>query len=113
MMEGKFSGEGLLSLDADDDLMSAMARELVEKAGVGESADSIWRNLEKERGQLVPQPPPTTQQESGSLLDLPEFMVASPAPNHDGIRLLEPVRTEIKNTPWPATAVPVQLSLFG
>jgi hypothetical protein len=27
-------------LDADEDLMSAMARELVEKAGVGESADS-------------------------------------------------------------------------
>ena len=33
MMEGKFSGEGLQSLDADEDLMSAMARELVEKAG--------------------------------------------------------------------------------
>jgi hypothetical protein len=113
MMEGKFSGEGLMALDADEDLMSAMARELVEKAGVGESADSIWRNLEKERGQLVPQPPPTTQQESGPLLDLPEFMVAGPAPNHDGIHLLEPVRTEIKNAPWPATAVPVQLSLFG
>ncbi len=61
----------------------------------------------------MPQPPPTTQQESGSLLDLPESMVASPAPNHDGIHLLEPVRAEIKNTPWLATAVPVQLSLFG
>ena len=43
MMEGKFSGEGLQSLDADEDLMAAMARELVEKAGVGESADQIWR----------------------------------------------------------------------
>jgi hypothetical protein len=31
MMEGKFSGEGLQSLDTDEDLMSAMARELVEK----------------------------------------------------------------------------------
>ncbi len=39
MMEGKFSGEGLQSLDTDEDLMSAMARELVEKAGVGETAD--------------------------------------------------------------------------
>ena len=35
MMEGKFSGEGLQSLDADEDLMSAMARELVERAEVG------------------------------------------------------------------------------
>jgi hypothetical protein len=44
MMEGKFSGEGLQSLDPDEDLMAAMARELVEKAGVGESADQIWRS---------------------------------------------------------------------
>jgi SNF2 family DNA or RNA helicase len=43
MMEGKFSGEGLQSLDTDEDLMSAMARELVEKAGVGASADQMWR----------------------------------------------------------------------
>jgi hypothetical protein len=97
----------------DEDLMSAMARELVEKAGVGDSADLVWRQLEKERGQLVPQPPPPMQQESDSLLDLPDFVVANPSSNHDGIHLLEPVRTEIKSTPWPAAAVPVQLSLFG
>ena len=113
MLEGKFSGEGLMALDADEDLMSAMARELVEKAGVGESADLVWRQLEKERGQFVPQPPPPIQLESDSLLDLPDFVVANPSSNHDGIHLLEPVRTEIKSTPWPAAAVPVQLSLFG
>jgi hypothetical protein len=45
----EFSGEGPQSLDADEDLMSAMARELVEKAGVGESADQIWRHLDRER----------------------------------------------------------------
>ena len=93
--------------------MSAMARELVEKAGVGESADQVWRELEKERGQLVPQPPPPILQESGSLLDLPDFAVANPPSDRDGIHLVEHARTEIKNTPWPATAVPVQLSLFG
>ena len=38
MMEGKFSGEGIHSLENDDDMMSAMARELVERGGVGESA---------------------------------------------------------------------------
>jgi hypothetical protein len=37
MMEGKFSGEGgLHSMDADDDILAAMARELVEKGGVGD-----------------------------------------------------------------------------
>ena len=53
MMEGKFSGEGLQSLDSDEDLMSAMARELVEKAGVGESADAIWRQLDRERSKHI------------------------------------------------------------
>src|ERR1700735_2300757 len=49
MMEGKFSGEVLQALDTDEDLMSAMARELVQKAGVGESADAVWRQLDRER----------------------------------------------------------------
>ncbi len=52
MMEGKFSGEGLQALDTDEDLMSAMARELVETAGVVESADAIWRELDNERAMV-------------------------------------------------------------
>ena len=44
-MEGKFAGEGLQSIDEDDDMLSAMARELVEKNGIGETADSVWRAL--------------------------------------------------------------------
>jgi hypothetical protein len=34
MMEGKFSGEGIHSLESDEDMMSAMARELVERGRV-------------------------------------------------------------------------------
>jgi len=34
-MEGKFAGEGLQSIDEDDDMLSAMARELVSKNGIG------------------------------------------------------------------------------
>ena len=49
MMEGKFSGEGIHSMDADDDLLAAMARELVEKGGVGEAADAVWEELKRER----------------------------------------------------------------
>ena len=40
----------------DEDLMSAMARELVEKAGVGESADAVWRELDHEREKVQPRP---------------------------------------------------------
>jgi len=42
-MEGKFAGEGLHSIDEDDDMLSAMARELVERNGIGETADAVWR----------------------------------------------------------------------
>ena len=61
MMEGKFSGEGLQSLDADEDLMSAMARELVERAGVGQSADAVWADLKRERAQHLPSMPVASQ----------------------------------------------------
>src|ERR1700736_3036803 len=35
-MAGQFAGEGLQSLDEDDDMLSAMARELVERNGIGD-----------------------------------------------------------------------------
>jgi hypothetical protein len=39
-MEGKFAGEGLQTIDEDDDMLSAMARKLVKKSGIGKSADA-------------------------------------------------------------------------
>lgn len=53
-MEGKFAGEGLQTIDEDDDMLSAMARELVEKNGIGETADAIWRSLNEEHQKLFP-----------------------------------------------------------
>lgn len=44
-MEGKFTGEGLQSLDDGSDMLTAMARELVTNGRIGESADVIWREL--------------------------------------------------------------------
>jgi hypothetical protein len=54
-MEGKFSSEGLQAIDGDDDMLTAMARELVENKGIGESADSVWRGVQQLRpsSQLV------------------------------------------------------------
>ena len=54
IMEGKFAGEGLQSIDEDDDILSAMARELVERNGIGETADSVWRALTAEHQKLFP-----------------------------------------------------------
>jgi hypothetical protein len=57
MMEGKFSGEGIHSLETDEDMMSAMARELVERGGVGETAAVIWADLKRERSLQLPERP--------------------------------------------------------
>jgi hypothetical protein len=51
-MEGKFAGEGLQSINEDDDMLSAMARELVERNGIGESADAVWKALNTEHQKL-------------------------------------------------------------
>jgi hypothetical protein len=70
-MEGKFAGEGLQNIDEDDDMLSAMARELVERNGIGESADAVWKALNAEHQKLFP-----TASESNrgiALLNVPEI----------------------------------------
>jgi hypothetical protein len=52
-MEGKFSREGLQSLDEDDDMLTAMARELVNESGVGESAALVWRQIQAENNSIL------------------------------------------------------------
>jgi hypothetical protein len=71
-MEGKFAGEGLQSLDEDDDMLTSMAKELVEKSGIGESADAVWKQLNAEHQRLFP-----TRQETGDAmpaLDIPSVI---------------------------------------
>ncbi|HZP04638.1 MAG TPA: DEAD/DEAH box helicase [Terracidiphilus sp.] len=118
MMEGKFTGEGLQALDTDEDLMSAMARELVEKAGIGESADAVWRDLDKEREKIQPRATVLVESEPeedlGPVLELPPI-ASKPAPMAFGIDLTEPEATKRrkKTTLWPtATETNMQLSLF-
>jgi hypothetical protein len=118
MMEGKFSGEGLQALDTDEDLMSAMARELVEKEGVGESADAIWRDLDREREKVLPQPAAASvEEEPRPSLDLPIADAPDLLPLAAGIHLVDPPPTAKKRTKqslWPTATEPaVQLSLFG
>ena len=44
-------------------MMSAMARELVERGRVGESADAVWADLKRERAQHMPPMPVMSQTE--------------------------------------------------
>jgi hypothetical protein len=85
-MEGKFSGEGLQTLDDGDDILTAMARELVTERGIGESANAVWQQLRAEQNALAPTKPivpePTTHDEvvvpppPPSTLDIPSFISA-------------------------------------
>jgi hypothetical protein len=64
-MEGKFSQDGLLSFEEDDDILTAMARELVTEQRIGETADAVWRQLQEQHQVKRPQTleaEPTTEQ---------------------------------------------------
>ena len=53
-MEGKFSSEGLQSINDEDDILMAMARELVTEKGIGERADAVWATLQKKQEEMLP-----------------------------------------------------------
>src|SRR6202044_2665651 len=53
-MEGKFSNDGLQGLEDDDDVLTAMARELVTQKGVGESASAVWKAVQEQHARLMP-----------------------------------------------------------
>jgi hypothetical protein len=52
-MEGKFSSEGLQAINDEDDILMAMARELVTQKGIGERADAVWARLQKQHGEVL------------------------------------------------------------
>ena len=90
-MEGKLQAEGLQAMDEDDDLLTAMARELVTRQGVGEAAAEVWRSLQMQRDEPAPAIPelPPASDEVVQVADVEDL------------------------TPWtPSAAKAVQLSLF-
>jgi superfamily II DNA or RNA helicase len=70
-MEGKFSDGGLQSFEEDDDMLTAMARELVTKHGIGESADALWKQLQSQQ----------LRNQSPKQVAPPEPKVETPAPS--------------------------------
>ena len=82
-IEGKFSTEGLQTVAEDDDLLMAMARELVTEKGIGESADQVWRSVQmqytetfgwRERQAEEAETKPVTEQP-------PEIPIVAPQPS--------------------------------
>jgi len=118
-MEGKFAGEGLQSIDEDDDMLSAMARELVERNGIGESADAVWKALNAEHQKLFP-----TASESLDEVGSPDLTRNPLRSDSDAQGLAQEMIASTSvvifghkpvsgRRPRPKPSVPGQASLFG
>ena len=77
-MEGKFSTEGLQAVGEDDDLLMAMARELVTEKGIGKSAEIIWRSIQ-EQNEAIGRAEPSVAESLGEAEAVPENEVIVPA----------------------------------
>jgi hypothetical protein len=82
-MEGKFASDGLQAIDEGDDILMAMARELVTEKGIGESADAVWKQLQKQQVETFGIRPVETFPAETELEppagDLPEVVISPPA----------------------------------
>ena len=83
-MEGKFATDGLQAIDEGDDILMAMARELVTEKGIGESADAVWKRLVEKQAEVfgvrAVETSPTEMEASPPERDAPELIIPAPAP---------------------------------
>ena len=86
-MEGKFANHGLQALDDDDDMLTAMARELVTQKGVGEKADACWREVQRAHTRLL-------EAQRVPIVDLPHHVVPAAAPVEEAAASDSSGRTE-------------------
>ena len=83
-MEGKFATDGLQAIDEGDDILMAMARELVTEKGIGETADAVWKRLVEKQAEVFGVRIPETQEPENQaeplVPDLPEVIIPPVVP---------------------------------
>jgi hypothetical protein len=84
-LEGKLQAEGLQAIDPDEDLLTAMARELVTRQGVGEEAAEVWRVLTKIRetsagASIIEGSPAAARTDTGKVPEEPKASIPSKGP---------------------------------
>ena len=114
-MEGKFSSEGLQAINDEDDILMAIARELVTQKGIGERADAVWATLQKKQEEVLG----TRISEVADLESEPAvFEIPPTMPNSTAVDQWSPLAAVTgsprrRNSRRPTTATPEeQLTLF-
>jgi len=83
-MEGKFATDGLQSIDEGDDILMAMARELVTEKGIGESADAVWKRLVEKQAEVfgvrAVETSPSEIEREPAERDVPAVIIPPPVP---------------------------------
>lgn len=118
MLEGKFSGEGIHSMGIEEDLVAAMARELLEQSDVGQSADAVWQELKRERASQLAAAPKLElpQNADGAAVEFGDGLFDSPPAHPSGLTLVHstPPKPKQDDSIWPTGyVIGEQLRLFG
>jgi len=121
-MEGKFASDGLQAIGEGDDILMAMARELVTEKGIGESADAVWKQLQKQQAEVfgVRTVDASVQGEEAQVVVQPEPIIPTPAPVPEvvtqllmfGASLETTQRRKVSRRPTVTTKASSQLALF-
>jgi len=121
-MEGKFATDGLQAIDEGDDILMAMARELVTEKGIGESADIVWRQLQRQQAEVfgVRAVETSPMEAAPPETDVPEVIILPPAPIPAvvtqllmfGMSLERVPRRKASRRPSSSTTTSDQLGLF-
>ena len=121
-MEGKFASDGLQAIGEGDDVLMAMARELVTEKGIGESADAVWKQLQTQQAEVfgVRTVDASVQGEEAQVVVQPEPIIPTPAPVPEvvtqllmfGASLETTQRRKVSRRPTVTTKASSQLALF-
>jgi hypothetical protein len=123
-MEGKFATDGLQAIEEGDDILMAMARELVTEKGIGESADAVWKRLVEKQAEVfgvrAVETSPSEMEAEPPERDVPEVIIPPPAPIPTVVTQLLMFGISIENLPkrkasrraTAATTPSSQLGLF-
>jgi len=105
-LEGKFAGEGLHNIEEDDDMLAALARELVEKDGIGQTADAVWSELK----QIYDQLPTNSQPLSAIEQALSEMDSTADSAGFDDVSMFSVIQPELLGVVPAEPGIP---TLFG